>query len=132
MIILKGFLAVILVGALMVSTIGFMFAPSINDLDVKREIKDFSLETGQIYSVFNHTVTNINKIIIYLKIGTIFNVSYKIITDYPVEAYNNSYLYNHTFYLDSLAFFKIISPYSYIEGTIEVDFGSLSSYGLLL
>ena len=84
MIILKGFLAVVLVGALMVSTIGFMFAPSINDLDVKREIKDFSLETGQIYSVFNHTVTNINKIIIYLKIGTIFNLSYNIINDYTV------------------------------------------------
>lgn len=132
MTIFKGFLAVVLVVMLMVSTIGFMFVPSINDLDVKREIKDFSLNTGQIYYLFNHTVININKIIVYLKIGTIFNVSYKIITDYPVETINNSYSYNHTFYFDSIAFFKIISPYDHIEGTIEVDFGSLSSYGLLL
>ena len=120
-------LAIVLVIAISISTICLVFSLPINDLNVRRQKESFSLETGQIFSLFTSFTESINKIQITLTSGSTFNVSYKLSSDTPTVAINESFTYNHTFIFSNIVFFNVISPISHIEGLIEIDYGPATS-----
>ena len=122
----KIYISLLLTTIIFLSSLGLVFAPSINEIDLKREKREFSLDVNENYYLFNTTVTNINKIVVILTDGRGFQVRYIPISDTPVQPIIENYAASHTFLLSGVRFFTIKNPLTHIEGIIEIDYTPLT------
>ena len=63
-----------------------VFSPSLDTVDMKRELIEFELESNESFYVINKSDIHVEKIIINLELGESFKIEYNIITDVVINS----------------------------------------------
>ena len=101
-----------------------VFSPSLDTVDMKRELIEFELESNESFYVINKSDIHVEKIIINLELGESFKIEYNIITDVVINStvkMINTTRFESDFH--GLRDFLIQASDHLIKGIIEIRYG---------
>ncbi len=124
----KVFLAILTIVVLALSSYELAISPSVIFFDVQRERHSFELQSNNSLVIINNYQLHVQRIVIDLSSGHSFAVNYSLPSDTPVQIMANISSSSHTFLVDGIHYFILLSTGEFLKGTYEIDYGPQTSY----